>query len=498
MNTSRNTLYYATAEAEAFTYLSTGEKVTSSASSTSTSSESYEEAYLLAETIANTVSQSVAENNANIIAQSLQLATQFHSTRNNLAYFTSQAQLSDFHIPSQNSYYNILTNFESYKQINPQTTENNGKTMCFDTTKRYIFMGSNSQGVNDNGNIPYCRITCFDTEKSVYIGLPTKILNAPPQEGLPPPSSILYPDYEVTALYFYNNFLFVGLNDASSVCTFAYTDCSFLYDNTKTKNELWNYSNSMNNVTNYFNIPIYTITVNNDILYIGGGGGDNGGSVFSANITHIPDTYITFGDLWDGGQGYIEALFINTDKQLYAFAKDRLYIYSSPSSPSPDSIPYPSVLSDPPNYITYDSDTSMLYLSAPNYCLFSFSITTNTFQEILTNVSSLLFANHRLIFCFTNINPLICYYNPDNGQFRTFSQNPNLSVNDSIQTILVKKDAIFTLLPTGQIFQTIPPSLLPKDSAPLLLENSSISIMPQAFQTTLQYNSTSEEWQCIS
>ena len=161
MNTSRNILYYATAEAEAFTYLSTGEKVTSSASATSTSSESYEEAYLLAETIANTVSQSVAENNANIIAQSLQLATQFHSTRNNLAYFTSQAQLSDFHIPSQNSYYNILTNFESYKQINSQTTENTGKTMCFDTTKRYIFMGSNSQGVNGNGNIPYCRISHF-------------------------------------------------------------------------------------------------------------------------------------------------------------------------------------------------------------------------------------------------------------------------------------------------------------------------------------------------
>ena len=468
----------AKATSSSFTYLQTGEKITSTASATA-SANTPQKAMDLAQNNADQIAESVAENNAKIIQQFLDIASST-APESNTTYFDTIDELASFQLPpaTDGQFYNVITNFKNYKKINPQSTQTTCSTMCFDSTQRYIFTGSNSTGQIQGIN--YYSITCFDTEKSVYIQLPIK-------KGVS-----YYPDNIVNAIVMNKNILFIGLGK-SSVSTFASLDCSFLYDSTKTAQTGWE-------IANYTN-PVYSLSINTingyTILYVGGSDDIENPFVGSVDISQITFNLLpplSINVPYDNS-GVITSLYFTSTDLLYA-SGNSLYIYNRRNNNPWTTIPFPNYYSNHIVTSTYNIDDDVLYFADGKNNLFSYTPSNNTplFQHIATKASAPIYTNHVLTFCYNAVYPLLCHYYPKNGNFRTFAQNPNsdLSNSDFVRTILRKNNTLFSLFPTIFIYETTLPEMINSDFSTLLLENTNIYTMPNAVSTLLQYQN--DKW----
>ena len=504
-------MFKAEATSSAFIYTSTGDKVTSTSSATATSKNSYEDAEMIAQEIANQVSQSTVENNANIINQSVQIATRHNTNMTYTAYFDKLSDLYNFKLPipqeNEPHYYNIISGIENYEIINPNSTEEYYSMICLDSSERYIFSGCFNSGTIQQGieTIQYQYITCYDIQESKYIPLPL-------YGGI---NNIPYPNSNVTKIIFYKNKLYIGCITNNNTCTLAYLDFSDPQHLSK-----WVFCTDG---TTNFKLQVYSMIIHNDILYIGTIYNNKGyvGKIVLTSGFNLP---ISLGLGFDSK---------NNNWPIYGIVIDNqgiLYAGGGQGDSSPNINPVLFIYSNPDwNYkvissgnndgsitnLTYDNDNNIIYINTySNTILYSYTIFTTKKRVFGINSSSnfsyykspyLYFISNNLIVLYDfsknlfNILPLYLSIDLSSNNDLNFLQvdsNNNFYIINIGNSLLIKNEDVRGIVKTNLL------EIKNSDSSnlPLFMKTFSLNNNNNVnhFSFTLKYDKTQEKWIQIS
>ena len=380
-------LFSAKAESSAFSYTSTGDKVTSSSSSTAVAT-SYEEALILAQQTADEVAQSVAENNALIIDEAISIIGKNIPLTNltMTAYFDNPEKLRNFTLPSPKvmdpHYYNIITNIDNFTPLQNNGTEFNNIIIAIDNTGQYMFIGGFSKGSNPlrgegDVSIPYNNISCYDLINETYIALPS----SGPDDS--------YPDGAVSSIIFDDsNTMYISLSNSSSSTLSSLT---YPYS-----------SSSWSNIGYNFQNLIDCLVINNGNLYFGGRTSSPSGYIGYCALSDL-----TINNISPSTSNSITSLCFDMNGTLYACSNvyitdpNNIFINKTPQT-SPSSYisisitsfnkPNNTVVPDILTSLAYDSTRSILYVAGDYGGIYSCNVLNEPY--VFTNVKEIILYNY--------------------------------------------------------------------------------------------------------